>query len=129
VDSSSIGTFSLEGQGNNILGFDHERQQREDAEMAKAMQEVERLRLEMQRASERIQAAQGVPPEGTLVKKKVKKKTKPVLGDDPRKNKKKEIKKPAEMTEEAEEAEVVTTVKRQKKKKAKFDDDMTRTGD
>ena len=43
----------------------------EEAEMAKAMQEVERLRLEMQRANERIQAAQGV--EGTVVKKKKKK--------------------------------------------------------
>ena len=114
VDSSSIGAFSLEGDGNGTMGFDHERQQREDAEMAKAMQEVERLRLEMQRANERIQIAQGVPPEGTLVKKKVKKKSKPILGeDDPGKLRKKRVKKPAETMEGT---EVSTSVKKAKKK-------------
>ncbi|KAF7555530.1 hypothetical protein G7046_g6548 [Stylonectria norvegica] len=71
VDSSSIGSFSLEGQPST--GFDHEQQQREDAEMQQAMKEVERLRLEMQRANERIQVAQGVDAEGTVVKKKKKK--------------------------------------------------------
>lgn len=71
VDSSSIGSFSLEGQPAG--GFDHERQQREDAEMQQAVKEVERLRLEMQRANERIQVAQGVDVEGTVVKKKKKK--------------------------------------------------------
>jgi len=114
VDSSSIGAFSLEGDGNDTMGFNHERQQREDAEMAKAMQEVERLRLEMQRANERIQAAQGVPPEGTLVKKKVKKKSKPLLSEDePGKPRKKKVKKPAETMEGT---EVSTTVKKTKKK-------------
>ncbi|KAL2266293.1 hypothetical protein VTJ83DRAFT_5645 [Remersonia thermophila] len=55
----------------------HERQQREEAEMAQALREVQRLRLEMQRANERIQVAQGVPVEGVVVssKKKQKKKT------------------------------------------------------
>ena len=43
--------------------------------MQQAMKEVERLRLEMQRANERIQVAQGVDAEGTVVKKKVKKKS------------------------------------------------------
>jgi AP-3 complex subunit delta-1 len=120
VDSSSIGAFSLEGDGNGTVGFDHERQQREDAEMAKAMQEVERLRLEMQRANERIQAAQGVPPQGTMVKKKVKKKSKPLLGeDDSGKPRKKKVKKPAETTEGA---EVTTTIKMAKKKKAQIDE-------
>lgn len=76
VDSSNIISFSLEDDGTGGK-IDFEQQQREEAEMAKAMQEVERLRLEMQRANERIQAAQGVPPQGTLVKKKAKKKTKP----------------------------------------------------
>ncbi|KAH8588411.1 adaptin N terminal region-domain-containing protein [Bisporella sp. PMI_857] len=71
VDSSHIGAFSLEENGAGIVDF--ENQQREEAEMATAMKEVEKLRLEMQRASERIQAAHGV--EGTVVKKK-KKKTK-----------------------------------------------------
>jgi AP-3 complex subunit delta-1 len=65
VDSSHIGAFSLEGDSSSGP-LDYERQQKEEAEMAKAMQEVERLRLEMQRANERIQAAQGV--EGTVVK-------------------------------------------------------------
>ncbi|CAL3963203.1 unnamed protein product [Diplocarpon coronariae] len=75
VDSSHIGAFSLEDDGSDKV--DYECQQREEAEMAKAMQEVEKLRLEMQRANERIQAAQGV--EGTVVKKK-KKKVKAVEG-------------------------------------------------
>lgn len=70
VDSSSIGSFSLEGQPST--GFDYEQQQREEAEMQQAMKEVERLRLEMQRANERIQVAQGVDAEGTVVKKKKK---------------------------------------------------------
>lgn len=73
VDSSTIGSFNLEGEPSG--GFDHERQQREDAEMQQAVQEVERLRLEMQRANERIQVAQGVDAEGAVVTKKKKKKT------------------------------------------------------
>lgn len=71
VDSSHIGSFSLEGAPAN--GFEYEQQQREEAEMQQAMKEVERLRLEMQRANERIQVAQGVNAEGTVVKKKKKK--------------------------------------------------------
>ncbi|EXM35754.1 hypothetical protein FOTG_00163 [Fusarium oxysporum f. sp. vasinfectum 25433] len=71
VDSSGIGSFSLEGQPST--GFDYEQQQREEVEMQQAMKEVERLRLEMQRANERIQVAQGVDVEGTVVKKKKKK--------------------------------------------------------
>lgn len=79
VDSSNIGTLSLEGGGkrSNGSGYDYERQQQEEAEMAQAMKEVERLRLEMQRANERIQVAQGVDVEGTVVKKKKKKTVKP----------------------------------------------------
>ncbi|KAG4034779.1 hypothetical protein MFRU_002g01310 [Monilinia fructicola] len=79
VDSSHIGQFSLEG--DDTTGIDFERQQKEEAEMAKAMKEVERLRLEMQRANERIHAAQDVPPEGTVVKRKTKKKAKPGEGE------------------------------------------------
>jgi AP-3 complex subunit delta-1 len=78
VDSSNIGAFSLEGDGNGSgMSAEYEHDHKEEDEMAKAMQEVEKLRLEMQRANERIQAAQGVPPEGTVVKKKAKKKVKP----------------------------------------------------
>jgi AP-3 complex subunit delta-1 len=80
VDSSHIGEFSLEG--DDTTGIDFERQQREEAEMAKAMKEVERLRLEMQRANERIHAAQDVPPEGVVVKRKTKKKVKATEGED-----------------------------------------------
>lgn len=79
VDSSHIGSFSLEdgppaGGAAAANPYDYERQQREEAEMAQAMKEVEKLRLEMQRANERVQVAQGVDAEGTVVKKKVKKK-------------------------------------------------------
>lgn len=80
VDSSNIGSLSLEGDSNgenaNGSGYDYEQQKREEAEMAQAMKEVERLRLEMQRANERIQVAQGVDVEGTVVKRKKKKVTK-----------------------------------------------------
>ncbi|KAM0286021.1 hypothetical protein ACHAQH_001211 [Verticillium albo-atrum] len=80
VDSSHIGSFSLEGDNDAPAAsqtnpYDYERQQREEAEMAQAMKEVERLRLEMQRANERISVAQGVDAEGTVVKRKTKKKT------------------------------------------------------
>jgi len=125
VDSSHIGSFSLEGADSN--GIDFERQQKDEAEMAKAMLEVEKLRLEMQRANERIQAAEGV--EGTVVKKK-KKKTKSA---DPQpegveavavvKKKKKVKKVVAEDAEVAEEATVTTdVVKPKKKKKTKIDE-------
>lgn len=87
VDSSNIGSLSLEGDSNdesaNVSGYDYEQQKREEAEMAQAMKEVERLRLEMQRAKERIQVAQGVDVEGTVVKKRKKKVTKAkVEGED-----------------------------------------------
>ena len=76
VDSSHLGSLILDGEQPK-QGFDYEKEQHEDAEMAQAVKEVERLRLEMQRANERIQVAQGVPVEGTVVKKKKKvKKTK-----------------------------------------------------
>ena len=85
VDSSGLGEFSFEGDDFMQDGKlpDAQRQAEVDAEMAKAVKEVERLRLEMQRASERIQAAKGVPPEGTLIKKKKKKKPKVTTDDGP----------------------------------------------
>ncbi|KAK8924537.1 AP-3 complex subunit delta [Metarhizium anisopliae] len=95
VDSSHIGSFSLEGAPAN--GFDYERKQREEAEMQQAIKEVERLRLEMQRANERIQVAHGVDAQGTIVKKKrtVKKTAEGALGPDgemkPKKKKKKKV--------------------------------------
>ena len=76
VDSSSLGSFSLTNTESIVL--EPERHEGEldgqDNEMAKALAEVEQLRLEMQRASERVQASDGTPAEGTLVKKKKKKK-------------------------------------------------------
>ncbi|KAG6356745.1 hypothetical protein INS49_014619 [Diaporthe citri] len=104
VDSSNLGSLSLEGGGedgeNADGGYDFERQKREEAEMVQAMKEVERLRLEMQRANERIHVAQGV--EGTVVKKK------------------KKAAKPKAVPGEAGEADeaVVTRVKKKKKKPA-----------
>ena len=60
VDSSNLRSLlSLEGEGSGHPGA-FEKQQREEAEMAAAVKEVERLRLQMQRASERIQVAEGV---------------------------------------------------------------------
>lgn len=71
VDSTNIESLALEGGADNGA-YNHEAQKREEAEMAQAMKEVERLRLEMQRANERIQVAQGVDAAGTIVKKKKK---------------------------------------------------------
>ena len=77
VDSSGLGQLSL-GKNDDrdpIVAGDEG-----DAEMTKAMQNVEQMRLRMQRASERIQL-EGTPAEGTLVKKKKKGKKKPDDGD------------------------------------------------
>jgi AP-3 complex subunit delta-1 len=81
VDSSHLSSLTLEGDQSNSGSHDFERQKREEAEMAQAMKEVERIRLEMQRANERIQVAKGVPVEGTVVKKKKAKKPKAEDGD------------------------------------------------
>jgi AP-3 complex subunit delta-1 len=75
VDSSGIGHISLDELKPQPNMHDAAIKEKEESEMANAMAEIERLRLEMQRASERIQAAQGVPPEGKLVKRKKKKKS------------------------------------------------------
>ncbi|KAI1312846.1 adaptin N terminal region-domain-containing protein [Xylaria venustula] len=74
VDSTNIGSLTLEGDVDSGA-YDPEAHKREEAEMAQAMKEVERLRLEMQRANERIQVAQGVDAAGTVVTKKKKKTT------------------------------------------------------
>ena len=68
VPSSALGSLNL---GDRPA---EDAQAKDEEEMAKAMKEVERLRLEMQRANERIGVAQGVDAGGTVVKKKVKKK-------------------------------------------------------
>ncbi|KAK8218519.1 armadillo-type protein [Phyllosticta capitalensis] len=71
VDSSGLSALSLEESTSNSK-LDIERREQEEAEMQKALKEVERLRLEMQRASERIQER-----EETVVKRKKKKKPSP----------------------------------------------------
>jgi AP-3 complex subunit delta-1 len=126
VDSTNIGSLNLEDDPEG-RGYDYEAQQREEAEMVQAMKEVERLRLEMQRANERIQVAHGVDAEGTVVKKKAKKKAVSGEGDGAAvKVKKKKKKAPAidegqgePVGEAAEADETPDVVKPKKKKKAR----------
>ncbi|KAG0645248.1 Delta-adaptin [Hyphodiscus hymeniophilus] len=116
VDSSHIGGFSLDGDNGN--GIDFERQQKEEKEMVEAMKKVEKMRLEMQRANERIQAAQGV--EGTVIKKK-KKKAKPADGADGEVSmvKRKKAKKTANVDVDGEPSTAVEDVVKPRKKKKK----------
>ena len=72
VDSSEIGRLDLEGD----LTKDSTETRKEEEEMAKALANVERMRMEMQRASERAAFANNVTPDGALIKKKSKKKRK-----------------------------------------------------
>ena len=76
VDSSGLGEFGVGEYSDSSLVEQPSVFQKEfeEAEMARALVEVERLRLEMQRAAERIQIAEDVPLDGTLIKKKKKKK-------------------------------------------------------
>ena len=82
VDSSGLGSLSLDndsGSSNRRLtALEIERREQEEAEMARALQAVERSRLEMQRANERVNVREEV-----AVKKKKKKVRKvAVEGDD-----------------------------------------------
>ncbi|KAK4163615.1 AP-3 complex subunit delta [Cladorrhinum sp. PSN259] len=126
VDSSHLMDLSLDADGSRPDdGFAHERQQREEAEMAQAMKEVQRLRLEMQRANERIQVAQGVPVEGIVVKKKKKSSSASAAG----KKKKDAAVATATAVEEQQgsgEAVAATVVKKKNKKKVtkKKDDEV-----
>ena len=79
VDSSGLRQLSLEDNTNGEE-LDIERREAEEAEMAAAMQEVERLRLQMQRAAETTEVAEGVDDEGTVVKRK--KKRRPKIATD-----------------------------------------------
>ncbi|GKZ39885.1 AP-3 complex subunit delta [Aspergillus brasiliensis] len=69
VDSSGLQRLTLGGEGVSSGYTRSVARVEDDAEMAKAMQQVERFRLEMQRDSERVHPTGG-PSEGTLVKKK-----------------------------------------------------------
>ncbi|PYH97012.1 Adaptor protein complex AP-3 delta subunit [Aspergillus ellipticus CBS 707.79] len=78
LDSSGLERLSLgeSGESSHIPEFDVRAE--DDAELAMAMQKVEKFRLEMQRASERVHPTD-IPSEGTLVKKK--KMKRPVIPD------------------------------------------------
>ncbi|MCJ1284904.1 AP-3 complex subunit delta [Xylographa opegraphella] len=82
VDSSGIRDLQLNDVSGhtNDSDLDHDTQELEEIEMSKAMVEVDRLRMEMQRAAERTQVAEDIPADGTLVKKKMKKKRKSIVG-------------------------------------------------
>jgi AP-3 complex subunit delta-1 len=80
VDSSVLGSLSLDDEDNSgrkMTKLEVERKEQEDAEMKRALAEVERLRLEMQRASERIEARGEV-----TVKKKKRKVRKAEIGGE-----------------------------------------------
>ncbi|KIW17788.1 hypothetical protein PV08_04983 [Exophiala spinifera] len=84
VDSSTLQDLILEG-GSAENELDILRREAEEAEMARALREVERKRLEMQREAERGRTTlgEGVDAEGTVIRKKKKKRTKAVdaVGD------------------------------------------------
>ncbi|THX38037.1 Adaptor protein complex AP-3 delta subunit [Aureobasidium pullulans] len=119
VDSSGLSSLSLsENATARETQLDFERRQQEEEEMAKAIKEVERARLEMQRAQERVEATH-IPEEGTLVKRK-KKKTKPKAPEE---------EKPVESEKAGDDAEGTTAVKKKKKKKAKEENVEEAAGD
>ncbi|KAJ5766397.1 uncharacterized protein N7511_004013, partial [Penicillium nucicola] len=95
VDSSNLDRLALSKDSFQFSADEG------DTEMIKAMQQVEEVRLRMQRASERIQL-DGTPAEGTLVKKK-KKKAKKNTDENPAepciKKKKKKTKGPEKESE------------------------------
>ncbi|KAL6229876.1 hypothetical protein BDW75DRAFT_224118 [Aspergillus navahoensis] len=68
VDSSGLKDFTL---GDDSLAHANgaSGKSEDDAEMATAMKEIEKMRLEMQRASERVQL-EGAPSDGMVVKKR-----------------------------------------------------------
>ncbi|KAJ5637273.1 hypothetical protein N7490_007152, partial [Penicillium lividum] len=99
VDSSGLGHLASETNGGQspILAPGDE-----DIEMRRAMQDVEQVRLRMQRASERIEL-EGTPAEGTLVKRKKKKKEKTGQAADQSGETRKKKKKKKKEEEEAHE--------------------------
>ncbi|OQU95865.1 Adaptin domain-containing protein [Cladophialophora immunda] len=82
VDSSTLENLSLEG-GPAETESEILRREAEELEMAIALREVEKKRLEMQREMERQRTVmgEGVDAEGTVVRRK-KKKTRPKVGVD-----------------------------------------------
>ena len=74
VDSSSVSTFQLSSDEISDSRAPPGDKTKDDVEMAKALASVERMRMEMQRASERVDVAADIPVGGALIKKKRKKK-------------------------------------------------------
>jgi AP-3 complex subunit delta-1 len=84
-NSAGLSALSLEeGSGPSTRGntasskLDFERRVQEEEDLARAMREVERKRLEMQRAAERVEEPAGLEA-GTVVKRKGKKKVRSVV--------------------------------------------------
>lgn len=101
VDSSGLGALSLEGDvSGRPSRYDVEAREREEEEMRRAVKEVERLRLEMQRASERLEVRGE-----TVVRKK-------------KKGRRVDVEEEGEKKEGGEEGEE-KAVKKKKKKKVK----------
>jgi AP-3 complex subunit delta len=121
VDSSGLGSLSLNEDDAILAGrkLDIERKQAEDVEMAKALKEVERLRLEMQRANERIKARDDVPEEGTLVKRKKKKVRQVVVAGE------NEALSTPPNVEEPGESSTVKKIKKKKKKPTGTENELT----
>ncbi|KAJ4333383.1 AP-3 complex subunit delta [Didymella glomerata] len=130
VDSAGLAALSLDddsGPGRKLSKLDVERKEAEEAEMARALQAIERSRLEMQRASERVEYN-----EASVVKKKKKKVRKvAVEGDEAaavegegeaqpvKKKKKKKVKSEGGEAQEAHDAEGTADGEVKKKKKKK----------
>ncbi|KAF7134078.1 hypothetical protein CNMCM5793_005707 [Aspergillus hiratsukae] len=81
VDSSGLGLLTLEGEDRSPESstLNQVATVEDDAEMVSAMRQVEKVRLELQRASERIHP-EGIPVDGTPVRKKKKSKKARVRG-------------------------------------------------
>jgi AP-3 complex subunit delta-1 len=122
VDSSGLGSLSLDEDGTSnrkLTQLEMERKAQEDVEMKKALQEVERLRLEMQRASERLHVKEEVAVKKK--KKKVRKVT--VEGDEAAETP------PADGEGQAEPDETAAAVKKKKKKKVKPEGEAEKVAD
>ncbi|KAL1646685.1 AP-3 complex subunit delta [Didymella pomorum] len=80
VDSAGLAALSLDDSdsGRKMSKLDIERKEAEEAEMARALAAIERSRLEMQRASERVEYNE----EGVVKKKKKKVRKVAVEGDE-----------------------------------------------
>ena len=81
VDTSRIKKVGLATPAISEIA-DKRRISEPDVEMAKALADVEQARMELQRATERVQVGPGIPMEGAIVKKRRKKKTRRISAPD-----------------------------------------------